>query len=274
MTLDLAGLRGDKDSKLFLNGWVDWASASEIVAGSQTRGQGMHPPVLQVRDETGEWRTVIEDLGLPGGNPRTMVVDLTGKFLSKSREVRILTNMCVYWDEIFAADDVSEPEIARRDLALESADLRFRGFSANIIDPKRLQPESFNYAEVRPTSAWDPTPGLYTRFGGVEPLLGKVDDMMVIMGAGDELALRFRSDLPPLAAGMRRAYLLLFDGWAKEHEANTAFGDTVEPLPFHEMSSYPYPASESFPSAGMHGQYLQQYVQRHALRLNRPLYRR
>ena len=203
-----------------------------------------------------------------------MVVDLTGKFLSDSREVRILTNMCVYWDEIYAADGVAAPPVERRDLSLESAELRFRGFSANIIHPARLEPEGFDYAEVRPTSSWDPTPGRYTRFGDVRPLLGAIDDRMVIVGAGDELALRFRADLPPPAAGLKRAYLLFFDGWAKEREANTAFGDTVEPLPFHQMSGYPYPAGEAFPRDVEHERYLREYVQRPALRLNRPLYRR
>ena len=49
---------------------------------------------------TGKWQTVVEDMGIPSGKPKTMAVDLTGKFLSASREVRIVTNLCVYWDEI------------------------------------------------------------------------------------------------------------------------------------------------------------------------------
>ncbi len=275
LTLDLTGLQGDSNSKLFLHGWVDWAAASEIVAGAQTRSAATQMPVLQVRDDSGEWRTVISDLGLPGGSARTMVVDLTGKFLSDSREVRILTNMCVYWDEIYAADGVVSPQAQRHELSPADAELRFRGFSANLIHPERLEPEGFDYAEVRPVSSWDPTPGHYTRFGDVRPLLDEIDDMMVIMGAGDELALRFRAaDAPPSPEGMKRAYLLFFDGWAKEHEANTAFGDTVEPLPFHQMSGYPYAADETFPAADKYRRYLQQYVKRPALRLNRPLYQR
>ncbi|MEZ5392310.1 MAG: hypothetical protein R2724_05405 [Bryobacterales bacterium] len=34
LTLDLAGLEGGEGAMLFLNGWVDWADASTIVAGS------------------------------------------------------------------------------------------------------------------------------------------------------------------------------------------------------------------------------------------------
>lgn len=253
---------------LFLTGWVDWADASTIVASAQTRDAAVAPPVLQVRDGAGEWRTVIADLGLPGGRPRTMVVDLTGKFLSDSREVRILTNMCVYWDEIFAADGVFEPDVRVAAIDPSQADLGFRGFSENIVHPARLQPESFNYQRVGPTTNWDPTPGDYTAFGDALDLLEKIDDRLVVMGAGDELRLRFPE--PPAAPqGRVREFLLFVDGWAKENEANTAFGDSVEPLPFHRMSAYPYSEGEDYP----HLDFVEQRNSRPALRLTRPLAR-
>jgi len=269
ITLDLAGLDGGSDSKLFLTGWVDWAAASTIVGRGQT-GQGITPPVLQVRDADGAWRTVIEDLGLPGGRPRTMVVDLTDKFLSDSREIRIPTNMCVYWDEIFAADGVGGPELARLDLDPASAKLSFRGFSKNQTHPERLAPENFVYGEVSYTTNWDPTPGNYTAYGDVRDLLAGHDDRLAVLGAGDEVRLRFEVPAGDPPAGWTRDFLLFVDGWAKENEANTAFGDTVEPLPFHNMSAYPYAERESYP----HDDLDAERRTRPALRLTRPLHRR
>lgn len=61
------------------------------------------------------------------------------------------------------------------------------------------------------------------------------------------------------------------DGWAKDQDANTAFSQTVVPLPFHAMSAYPYPNSERFPSDPVHRAYEEQYNTRPALRLVRPL---
>jgi hypothetical protein len=88
---------------------------------------------------------------------------------------------------------------------------------------------------------------------------------MVIMGSGDELRLRFdERRLPPLAAGSRRDFLLLVDGWAKDADSNTAFARSVEPLPFHRMTSYPYPSSEHYPDDRFHRSYRERFNTRAA----------
>jgi hypothetical protein len=89
-------------------------------------------------------------MGIPAGKPKTIVVDLTGKFLSTSREVRIVTNLCVYWDEIFW-DGPGTPSVWLTDIRAESARLRFRGFQV-VIHPERKQPERFVYEQARLTS--------------------------------------------------------------------------------------------------------------------------
>jgi hypothetical protein len=106
----------------------------------------------------------------------------------------------------------------------------------------------------------------------VRELAESVDDKLIIMGSGDELRLLFdASNLPPLRAGWTRDFLLKVDGWAKDRDPNTAFSQSVEPLPFHGMSRYPYPASEHFPDDEAHRRYQHDYNTRPALRLVRPL---
>ena len=118
---------------------------------------------------------------------------------------------------------------------------------------------------------WNQTPGLYTRYGDVRELVTDVDDRFVIMGSGDELQLRFADrGLPPLPPDWRRDFLLLVDGWAKDADANTAFSQTVEPLPFHAMSAYPYSASEHYPSDAAHRAYRRIYNTRPAIRFIPP----
>lgn len=256
---------------LVLNGWVDWADGSTFLKAAQT-GHPLVPPMLQVRDASGAWKTVIEDMGMPSGKTKTIVVDLTGKFLSHSREIRIITNICVYWDEIFLGEDASAPASRLTPLDASAARLHFRGFSRIHVDPERKQPETFDYASVSPFSNWNPTPGRYTRYGDVRELVREADDRPVVMGSGDELELWYDAGrLPSLPAGWSRDFLLLVDGWAKDADANTAFSQSVEPLPFHGMSRYPYPAAETFPRDARHNRYLQEFNTRPALRLIQPL---
>ncbi|MBI2820929.1 MAG: VCBS repeat-containing protein [Acidobacteria bacterium] len=266
------GAAPDNRAILVLNGWLDWADGSAFLRASQENREGLFSPYLQVKDTRGEWVTVIEDLGVPAGKPKTIVADLSGKFLSSSREIRIVTRLCVYWDEIFLSEETAEPEVRLSPLETAAAELRFAGFSAVSVDLDRKQPEWFDYHRRTAVSMWNPTPGLYTRYGEVRELLEAADDRFAIMGSGDELRFLFSTKtLPPLRPGYRRDFVLQVDGWAKDGDLNTAFSQTVEPLPFQAMTSYPYPAGESYPDGAIYRDYRQRYNVRPALRLLRPL---
>lgn len=257
---------------LGLNGWVDWADGSTFLQQAQSTPEGLLPPRLEAKDKRGEWVTVLEDMGMPAGKPKTIAVDLTGKFPSASRELRIVTNLALYWDEAFLIEDSSAPPVRLSHARALAADLRFRGFSKNIVHPLRRQPEQFFYEPVSLLAPWNPTPGRYTRYGDVLELTEAIDDRMVILGAGDELALEFDArPLPPLPAGWRRDWLLKVDGWAKDRDANTAYSQTVEPLPFHGMSGYPYGSNEAFPSTLEHRRWIEKYNTRPAMRVLRSL---
>ncbi len=269
-TLELDFKTTATDAVLLANGWVDWPDGSTFRAQSQERKGGLVMPYLQMQDATGKWITVNNDMGMPAGKPKTIAVPL--HFISASRKLRIVTDLCVYWDEIFLSETAAPAEAHQQQLALLSADLHFRGFSESRIDAQRKQPDTFLYNHVETTSFWNPTPGLYTRYGDVRELTETVDDRLVIMGSGDELKLIFdASHLSPLPPGWTRDFLLKVDGWAKDRDPNTAFSQTVEPLPFHSMSRYPYPATEHFPDDQSHRRYRETYNTRPALRLVRPL---
>ena len=274
-TLDLdfgKGVAPGNQAVLILNGWVDWADGSTFLAAAQERKGGLIPPYLQVKKNDGAWQTVIEDMGMPDGKPKTIAVDLSGKFLSESREIRIVTNLCVYWDEIFLGEDAGPPHAVLAPVSTASAEARFRGFSEAKIYPLRDRPEEFLYSVSNPTSEWNPTPGMYTRYGDVKELLETPDDRFVVMGSGDELRLQFSADaLPKLRTGWTRDFILKVDGWAKDRDANTAYSQTVEPLPFHAMSKYPYRGNERYPNDTLHATYRKRYNTRPALKLIRPL---
>ena len=121
-------------------------------------------------------------------------------------------------------------------------------------------------------SRWKALAGWYTRVGDVAPLLAGVDDQFVITTSGDEIALAFdASRLPPLGAGLERTYLLRIDGYSKEMDINSASPHTVDPLPFHGMSRYPYPAAERYPETAAHQRYRETYNTRQITRSLPPL---
>ncbi|HTP33007.1 MAG TPA: hypothetical protein VMJ75_12595 [Candidatus Acidoferrales bacterium] len=273
LTLDFGVQAATRNSAvLMLHGWVDWADGSTFLNASQRPNGGLVFPYLQVKDRAGQWRTVLEDMGIPSGKPKTIAVDLSGKFLSSSREIRIVTNLCVYWDEIFLSEDASAPPVRLTRLDAQSAKLRLRGFSKTVIDQRREQPEAFEYANWTSHTMWNQIPGRYTRYGDVRDLVLTPDDRFVIMGSGDELQLCFpATGLPPVPQGWRRGFLLLIDGWAKDSDANTADSQTVEPLPFHAMSAYPYPAPEHYPDDEARRAYRAEYNTRPAVRFILPL---
>jgi tetratricopeptide (TPR) repeat protein len=269
LELDFGSAAPDGRAVLLLNGWVDWPDGSTFRAAAQEIKGGMIMPYLQMQDAAGRWITVNQDMGMPAGKPKTIAVEL--RFPSSSRKLRIVTNLCVYWDEIFLSEGSSQPEVRQYTVPMLAADLHFRGFSETIINPERKQPDTFVYSDVTSNSFWNPTPGMYTRYGDVRELLRDVDDRLVILGSGDEILLKFQASLPQLPAGWTRDYLLKVDGWAKDRDPNTAFSTSVEPLPFHAMSAYPYPAAEHFPDDEAHRKYRTDYNTRPALRLIRPL---
>ena len=53
--------------------------------------------------------------------------------------------------------------------------------------------------------------------------------------------------------------------------STSSSGDSVEPLPFHAMSRYPYPASEHFPDDAAHRAWRKEYNVRHSVNFIGPL---
>jgi tetratricopeptide (TPR) repeat protein len=243
---------------LLLTGWTDYAFSSDNVAASQS-DRGMAPPSVQVKDASGAWRTVIEEMGFPVGRPQTIVVNLEGKFLSSAREVRILTSMRIYWDQILVAvsDGASRSRLTRLDPAV--ANLRWRGVSAETT-PDGREPFAYDYQRVSTAVPWKVMVGRYTREGDVRPLLRATDDMFVVSRPGDEIALSFEArSLPPLAAGWTRTFLLYVYGYSKEMNLRSASPDTVAPLPFRGITMYPYSGGEHYPRTKAYREYLERY---------------
>ena len=260
LILDLRDDAGRAGTFLFLRGWIYPTDASINVALSQQSKVKLMAPSLEVRDARGRWKTAIANIGFPSGKDKTIAIDLAGKFPTKDHHVRIRTNMQIYWDQAFLSGDAAGSPVKVTTLAPVAADLHFRGFSRMYRKGGRYGPYWFAYDAVSKESPWRPIEGAFTRFGDVLPLLGNPDDMYLIMGPGDETTVQFdATSASTLPAGWKRDFLLYTDGWIKDSDLNTAFGNTVGPLPFHRMKEYPYAPGDSYPTDAEHQRYLRAY---------------
>ncbi len=262
LELDLGPLANPARVKLFLTGWLFPTDTSINVALAENPFlPGPQPPSLSVPDANGVWQKVIPYMGFPGGKTKTIVVDLAGKFLCDDHRVRIDTSMEIYWDEIFCTSGEQPGEYTLTPLAPVAADLHFRGFSRRVPQPHHAPP-NFDYDQIRTEPAWAPMGGSFTRYGDVTELVTSADDRMAILAGGDELTVEFNVPAGELPPGWKRDFILHNVGWDKDADLNTVLGQTVEPLPFAAMSSYPYPASESYPDTPLHQEYLRDFQTR------------
>ena len=260
LILDPGISASEKIVYLFLNGWIFPTDASINVALSQSDNLKVQPPVIQVINSKGEWVTVIDNLGFPMGKDKTVIASLGGKFLSDDTRIRIRTNMQIYWDYIFFSTDNRNVPVYSTVIEPSSANLHYRGFSAEYRKGGRYGPHWFDYSDVSKDAKWSDLTGYYTRYGDVLPLLTDADNKYVITNAGDEITIGFLvSRSPGLKKGWKRDFMIYNVGWVKDGDLNTAGGNTVEPLPFHGMSSYPYGAGEAYPSDKESVKYLKEY---------------
>ncbi len=248
---------------LVLHGWVEYGYSSTNYAANQA-GLRCEAPTIEVQRD-GQWIELLHEVGYPAGVNHVMTLDMAGLLKPADQRLRIRSNMDLYWDRIFLAVHDPESPLRVAEAAPHSADLHFLGYPREY-SPDGRHPNLSDYGNVDRTAAWKLMSGRYTRYGEVAELLAAADDCFVVMGHGEEITLRFQAGkFGPVPDGCRRSFLLKSDSFCKDMDLYTAHPDSVEPLPFHGMSGYPYPAGESYPDNAKTRQYRQRYNTRHVL---------
>ncbi|MGA2569660.1 MAG: FG-GAP-like repeat-containing protein [Terracidiphilus sp.] len=245
LTLDLGEVEQGAPLRLLMTGYVNYFSATSLYAAWQA-GLKEVPPFVEAEMPDGTWRRVASDAGFPAGLERTIVVDLTGKLPMGARRIRLMTNLQIYWDQV-SIDQSADAEARTTEVPLASARLDFRGY------PKQIEGASpgdldYNFDLVSLTGPFQRERGSYTHFGDVAPLLKGISDRFVVFGSGEEIAAEFdAATLPALPAHWKRDYFFYANGFVKDMDWWDASPFTVAQMPFHGMSTYPYPANEKAP---------------------------
>ena len=245
LTLDLGKVKQGAPLRLLMTGYVNYFSATSLYAAWQA---GVKPvsPYVEAELADGTWKRVADDVGFPAGLERTIVVDLTGKLPAGTRRIRLATNLQIYWDQVLI-DQSTDAQARSTEVPLAKATLHFRGY------PKQIEGASagdldYDYDRGSLTGPFQRQRGNYTRMGDVTALLTGIDNRFAIFGSGEEIAAEFdAAKLPALPPHWKRDYFFYANGFVKDMDWWDASPFTVAQLPFHGMSTYPYPASEKFP---------------------------
>jgi len=226
---------------LLASGFIRPWDETITMARSQRKASPAQGLRIEVPDAQGRWIVAKNDVGIPAGRLKTIVLDIGSLFrVGAQRKLRIRTEMEVYWDRLSWASGGSEDLIAVRPAPMSQADLRYRGYSL-MTRAGQSSPELAHYETlVRTTPQWRDLEGYYTRYGDVRELIGVSDGRLALVNSADEVRLRF-AELPAPGAGRARDYVFVTDGWIKEGDYNFRLSKTVLPLPFHGMKKYDRP---------------------------------
>ena len=254
LTLDLGDLSNASGVKLVITGMVDWGLASTyydyLDMFKTAAAQGLVPdgtsimpaPYMELMTANGTWIRAPQDRQIPlpsDYNARTFTVDLTGMFPPDVSDFKVrLTN---FWNVTF--DYIGIDTTSQQSTII------------SMIKP--------SYATM---SQWWETnsvsTGAFTRYGDVTPLIQETDDMYVIGRQGDQVNMGFSTDnLSPPAEGMVRDYFFVVACWFKDPlgEWGYGFDFTVNPLPFLNMTGFPYTNAKTYPFDALHLAYIQEY---------------
>ncbi len=255
LTLDLGAWTPRDPLRLFMSGFTEYFSATSMYAAWQA---GLKPisPYVEAQMPDGSWKRVVDEMGFPAGLPRTITVDLTGKLPPGVQKIRITSNLQIYWDQVLVDNGPArENEVRTTELPLAAATLGFRGYPRQV-DGETPGDLTYYYEHASTTGPFSRFRGSYTQYGDVTPLLTSIDDRFVVFGTGEDIDAEFDvAAVPPLPQGWTRDYFFYANGFVKDMDFYEAIPFTVADLPFHGMSTYPYPVTQHYPDDAQADQY-------------------
>ncbi len=243
VVLDFGPLERPEQARLIVTTWGVYEEWQDVLSPPYSAGTTIETP-----DGSGGWveRVVA---GKSASDARTWAIDLGGVLPADDTRMRLtLAHQPSTLDVLDAVllDDSEQVPITSTFVAPRVAELTFTG--AGHVEVATLAHRARAADVRRPVDPDALLGGDYTRYGDVRPLLAAVDDRFAIMGQGDEIVLEF--DAPPQPSGTTRRVFLHADVfYTLKYHPFGMLTDTIEPLPFHGMESYPYPP-ETWPYLG------------------------
>ncbi len=245
--VDFGSIGHPEHAKLVITGWSSYEDNPGL--GSQKN------LLIETTGESGEWAEA-KRFGKFTGDSRTFVFDISGIVGADDTRMRITapyskTTINVIDQVLLDDSEPADVEVAYVDP--DVAELRHGG--AATYEYATTEHRHIVSDDVLPDVEGDLMYGNFTKYGDVGPLLESADDKFAIMRHGDELELQF-SDIPRREGMDRYVFLKADVMYAIKYSVKGFVSDSIEPMPFHGMSAYPYPEGESYPYDAEHLAYI------------------
>ncbi|MDR0373880.1 MAG: hypothetical protein LBI79_10135 [Nitrososphaerota archaeon] len=254
LTLNLGDLSAASQIKLVMTCMVDWGPADtyydwidQFKTAAATGLIADDTPItpasqMEILAADGTWIAAPQNRQIPlpsDYTARTFTIDLTDLFPPDITDYIVrFTN---FWNVTY--DYIGIDTTPQQDITLTT-----------------LTPSSAVLRQLWETNS--ESSGAFTRYGDVTALLQDTDDMFVIGRQGDQVNMQFYiKGLPPPTEGMERDYFFVVACWFKDPPGGWGYGYTftVDPLPFLNMTGFPYTNSENYPYDATHLAYINEY---------------
>ena len=243
--VDFGEIQGD--TELITYGYSVWPLTKE---GLAMRGNFIKKSGIEIWNGS-EWLNVSKFLSYPKELSRFHPLTISGISSDNHYKLRLKWVHQTVLDSVFIGTSTDDEKIKIKKLKLDSAELGYYGTSIRTDDES---PFGLIYNDERQNTINSAFSGNFTRYGNIKPLLLEEDDKFVIFNYGDEVRLEFKER----NTNKDYDFILYSYGYYKDKKAlwHPDIITTVEPLPFKEMSSYPYLDNESYPYDEEHIEYL------------------
>ncbi len=239
VVLDFGSIENPEHAKLVITGWSTYQYNSHITSQKNL--------IVETLDENGQW-VVAATFGKFTGDSRTFVFDIADILEADDTRMRITAphskTVLNIMDQILLDD--SEPvDFEVTYVSPDHAILQWGGAATYTYatEDHRHIVSNEQLPDVEKFLMY----GDFTKYGDVAPLLDEADEMYAVFRHGDELEMQF-TDIAPKEGMDRKVFLLADVMYTIRYSVRGFVSDTIEQLPFHGMSEYPYDTSvEDYP---------------------------
>jgi parallel beta-helix repeat protein len=244
--VDFGGITNPQYAKLVITGWSSYEDNPELSSLKNLK--------IETLNDDSSWVTA-KLFGKFTGDSRTFVFDIANILEANDTRMRITapyskTTINVI-DQVLLDD--SEPvDIEITYIDPSYANLQWGG--STTYEYATTEHRHIVSDESLPNVEKYLMYGNFTKYGDVRPLVGSADDKFAIMRHGDELALEF-VDIAPVDGKDRHIFLESDIMYTIRYSVKGQVSDSIDPMPFHGMSAYPYGTGESYPNDADHNAY-------------------